>query len=108
MNSKTFSTCDISKGNFLSKIYNMLLMAKYREKDEEKIKMLVPLTYEDSPHVRLQRVFGYSVSDFAFATLKWLDTPYSNELYDELIADISEGRRYIIEELIAGEGYKGF
>jgi len=48
---------------------------------------------------------GSTVADYALATLKWLDTPYSLEKYDELIKSIDTMRKTDIEQLINSNLY---
>ena len=49
---------------------------------------------------------GASVSDYAFATLKWLGTPYSLERYADLIQSVDATHKNNIEKFIDSNLHK--
>lgn len=88
------------------KIYMLLEVVKEKNIDNETITQIGALTNEDSTHMRLGKVFGHSVSDYAFAALKWLDTEYSIKTFDNLFTNLPNDRKKWITELIKSEAYK--
>ena len=51
-------------------------------------------------------VFGFLLSDFAFASLMWINTPYSVSKFNELIQGKLPGDRGRIQDMIDQEAYK--
>ena len=94
------------KLSLLEKVQNMLLIAKSGSADESTVNQIADLTTEHSDHTRLGKFFGHSVSDYAFAVLKWLNNPYSAEVFNRLFSGLADERKTFINELISQEGYK--
>ena len=66
------------------------------------------LLAEHSDTVRLGKVFGYSVSDYAFATLSWLSTDETKELFEREFSKLSKERKLHISQLIEKRLYTQF
>lgn len=54
----------------------------------------------------LGRVFGYSIAEFAIATLKWLDTEKTNKLFNVMYDKLEEEQKNHVKELVTREIYK--
>jgi len=92
--------------SLLEKVQNLLLIAKEGITSESVVGEIEALTDEHSEHTRLGKFFGHSVSDYAFAALKWLNTPASLEAFYSRFESLGDDRKSFINELIAAEGYK--
>jgi len=89
-------------GNIIPKI---LEIARNKTSDKNTVDELAALTSSNySSGKYFTRAFGVSVSDFAFAALKWIGSPYSVEQFDKLYEDLPDERKPRINEII--EGYK--
>ena len=51
------------------------------------------------------KVFGYSVSDYALATLKWLGDEKSTKLFNDFSKDLSDHRKTGLNDLINSKAY---
>ena len=51
------------------------------------------------------KVFGYSVSDYAIASLKWINSAKSITLFNEIFYSLSEQRQKNIKILIDKKTY---
>lgn len=89
----------------LDKVRYLLLTAKNNNCSGETLEKIREYTNQHTDDYVLGRVFGYSVSDYAFATLKWLNTRESLNIFDDLIHQISEPRKREIEELVSKKLY---
>ena len=56
------------------KVLFLLELAKKGTASESELSKIIEMISAHSDNVTLGRVFGYSVSDYAIATLKWLDS----------------------------------
>ena len=63
------------------------------------------LSKEYSDNMIVGRVFGYSVSDYALATLKWLGDERSTKLFYDLSKDLPDHRRNGLNDLINSNAY---
>jgi hypothetical protein len=46
------------------------------------------------------KFFGYSVSDYAIASLRWINSRESLKLFDEVFISLSDERKKVVNELI--------
>lgn len=86
--------------SLLDKISFLLKTAKEQRYDQEAFNIIKIMTEEHSDNAILGRFFGYTVSDYAYATLKWLNTPETNELFVNLFNLLPSNRKQEINELI--------
>ena len=86
--------------SLLNKVDFVLTLAAKGEMSENELKCVESFLLEHSDHPRLGRVFGYSVSDYAFASLKWVGTEETKKLFDKYFVMLSTDRRNKINELI--------
>ena len=87
------------------KIEYMLYIAKDKKFTNEDILTLETYTSEHSDNYVLGRFMGYSVSDYAFATLYWLNTEETMAKFDELFKHLKESRKKEINKLIDSKKY---
>lgn len=90
---------------FLEKIKYMLYLARDKEYKEEDISRLVLYSKEHSNNLVLGRFMGYSVSDYALATLRWLNTEKTMNIYNRLFDSLDTQRKNEIIELVSSEAY---
>jgi len=88
------------------KVYELLKISTERIVSNDVIDEIAAMTTQHSNDLRLGKVFGYSVSEYAFAALKWINNTYSNGLYDKLIEPISDERKWRVSELVVSEPHK--
>jgi hypothetical protein len=83
------------------------LMQKSISKDynEIDIKLITSYLKEHSDKPILGKVFGYSVSDYAYATLKWIGSEQTNAIFDEHFSTLTQSRKHIIQQLIDSKYY---
>ena len=58
---------------------------------------IIEMTKETSDHPKLGKVFGYSVDEYAIATLKWLG---EEEKFIKCYEELSDYKKRRIDELI--------
>ena len=87
------------------KVYALLQIANDNIIDDDTLEQIAALTEHHSENIRLGKVLGYSVSEYAFATLKWIGTSDSLKLYDTLITPLPESRKTRIYKLISSNVY---
>lgn len=96
----------MDKTGIADKIYFLLKLSKsrkYTNADLKKVISFIPLHSDD---IILGKVFGYSVSDYAFATLYWLNTSETIKLFNEFSKNLRPERKYEIEQLIKKKLYE--
>ena len=54
------------------------------------------------------KFFGFTATEYALASLKWVNTSHSLSLFDKLVSDLSEHEKICINQLVADEVYKIF
>lgn len=65
----------MDKNGIGDKVEFLLKLSKIGRYEKEELDEVVSYTSLYSENLILGKVFGYSVSDYAFATLFWLNTP---------------------------------
>ena len=90
----------MDKNGIGDKVEFLLKLSKIGRYEKEELDEVVSYTSLYSENLILGKVFGYSVSDYAFATLFWLNTPETIKLYNDLSRDIDVKRKKEIESLI--------
>ena len=82
------------------KVKYLLISAKNKADDDNTLAIVKSLIKEHSDERVLGKIFGYSVSDYAIASLKWMDTEKSNQLFEEEYNKLSNDRKTVIDWLI--------
>ena len=86
-------------------VHELLIIAHENVADCDTLEQIAILTKQHSEDLRLGKVFGFSVSEYAFATLKWLSSSDSLFLYDKLTKQLSASRKARINELVSSNVY---
>ena len=92
----------VNKNSILDKVNFLLAIAKKGNCTGEELNEIVSMVPEHTDGMVLGRVFGYSVSDYAIATLKWLD---KDKEFESAMADLQDGRENDIQTLITSKIY---
>lgn len=90
----------------LEKVSFLLNKAKAKEYSKDEFDIIMSYTEEHTDNLVSGRVFGYSISEYAISTLKWIGSEESLRKYDEIMAQLPESRKRSISELIKSEMYK--
>ena len=91
---------ELNNSGILDKVNFLMLLAKRGQYSQEELDLVKDLMSEHSDHIRLGKVFGYSVSDYAFATLNWLSTDETKTIFNQQYNQLSPKRKQIVSELI--------
>ena len=89
----------------LEKIKYICLVAKSGVMTEEDKHILNEYSKEHSDYLRLGKLFGHSVSDYAIACFKWINTKESLDAYYQALEPLSEDWRKDIQELADSNVY---
>lgn len=89
----------------LDKVRYLLQTAINGIKGEDDVANIVALSEEHSNDVRVGKVFGYSVSEYAIATLSWLKVPSAEKEFKRIYNQLSEKRKDRVQELIESKMY---
>lgn len=92
--------------SILEQVHFLLRAAKNKDTSQKTLKIVSTLTKKHSNDRILGRVFGHSVSDYAFATLKWIGTKESIDLFNMYSADLPAERESEINNLIEKQIYQ--
>ena len=90
---------------FLDKIKYMLYLARDKKYKDEDITLLEEYANEHSNNLVLGRFMGYSISDYALATLRWLNTEKTINIFNRLFDGLDAQRKNEVSELISSEAY---
>ncbi|MGN0541896.1 MAG: hypothetical protein ACI4JG_00445 [Acutalibacteraceae bacterium] len=99
---------ELSNAGILDKVRFLLSLAQKNQYTKNELEAVTALLSEHSESMRLGKVFGYSVSDYAFATLSWLSTDETKELFDCYYSQLSAERKQTISQLIDNKLYLQF
>ena len=91
--------------NILQKVMFLLTCAKAKTVSTDDYQLILSYVTQHSNHLVLGKVFGYSISDYAIATLYWIQTNESLEDFDSVFSKLVEGRKNLVNELIERELY---
>ena len=89
----------------VEKVDYLMKKAICKDYDDNDIELIVSYLDEHSEHAILGRVFGYSVSEYAFAALKWIGTEQTVSIFEKYYNKLSKERKKKINELIQSEYY---
>lgn len=95
----------MDKTGITDKVYFLLKLSKSKKYTNDELKDVISFIPLHSNDIKLGKVFGYSISDYAFATLFWLGTSETMKLFSELSEELSEERKSEIEQLIKKKLY---
>ena len=87
------------------KVFKILEIAQKKVSDHETIEQIVVLTDFHSDRKRIGLVGGFSVSEYAFAALKWIGSEFSLRKFAELFASLSDDRKMRVNELVDSKAY---
>ena len=93
----------------IDKIKYMMSIVKSNDYNSEDFQKICSFVSEVSNYARRGKLFGYSISDFALATLKWMNTDESIKIFNSEYSIIKdENRKSMIDELIESKMYLEF
>lgn len=92
--------------SILSKIEYLLATAKGKKASQEDIVQIVSLAKEHTDDAIVGRFFGYSVSDYAIATLSWVGTEDAHQHFKQIYERLPKDRKEDVEELIERHIYQ--
>lgn len=94
-----------NKKSILDKVDFLLLISKKGNCTDKELEEIKSMISEHSNDIILGKVFGYSVSDYAIATLNWLKM-YSE--YEKVFQTLPLERRGEIQNLISSKLYNEY
>lgn len=97
-----------NKDGILDKVNYLMKISKNKRYNEKDIDKIISLAKEHSNHMVLGRVFGYSVAEYAIATLKWLDTDRTKKLFNDIYINLGIEQKKNVNTLIDREIYKEY
>ena len=77
-------------------IPQLLKVVEKGNTDNETVDQIAVLTGNQT-----HAIFGFTVSDFALASLIWIDTPYSIKKFDEVYMGLDLGDKVRVQDMIA-------
>lgn len=98
----------MENNSILAKVDYIIQAVLKKDDSPDCLRNLLSLSKEHTNDMVRGRVFGWSVSDYAIASLKWINTVRSNSMFDEVFESLPVGRRQEVNELIAKEIYKQY
>ena len=96
---------EITKKGITEKVDFLLTIAKKGQCSNEEFADILKLLVEHSDKERLGKVFGYSVSDYAIATLAWIGDDKSYAEYNKIYTTLDEKRKLDITQLVKEKRY---
>lgn len=99
---------ELNNAGILDKVKFLLSLAQKKQYTKNELDSVKTLLSEHSDNMRLGKVFGYSISDYALATLSWLSTDETNELFNHNFSQLNEERKQHISQLIEKKLYLQF
>lgn len=91
--------------SILEKIRYMLELAGKKEYSKKDIVSLKGYAEDHSNNAVIGRFMGYSISDYALATLYWLDSKESKEEFEKIYDNLQAERKKEIDSLIRTNAY---
>ena len=95
----------MNKNSIVEKVDYLLSVAKKGAYDRQDLNEIITMTNEHTDNKILGRVFGYSVSDYAMATLAWLNTLETKEAFRAVFDRIGKVRQEEVKQLIQSKLY---
>lgn len=91
--------------SILKKVDYLLNLSINKKYTNEDLNNIIAFTSEHSDNLIIGKVFGYSISEYAFATLKWINDAATLKTYERLIKNVSLNERLKIKELVDSNLY---
>lgn len=95
----------MSKSGILDNVRFLFSIAQKGVCGEDELRIILNMTEEHTDNLILGRVFGYSVSDYAIATLKWIGSDSTLKEFKNIFDKLSKNRQTEIETLISRKLY---
>lgn len=92
--------------SILDKVLFLLNKAAEQNCTEEEYQRIISYSSDGADGLVVGRVFGYSVSDYAIATLKWINKEETVSKYQELLKALPASRKMEVKALVERELYK--
>lgn len=89
--------------NLLDKVNFLLNIAKNNNCTKDELDTVKELSKEQTDHPRIGRFMGYSVGEYAVATIKWIG---ENELFSQMYNSLNEVQKLKIDELVEKKIYE--
>ena len=89
----------------LTKVEYMLEIAKEKKYSKEDMASLKSYTKDHSNNAVIGRFMGYSISDYALATLYWLGSKESMEVFKDIYDKLQAERKREVDSLISSNVY---
>lgn len=97
-----------SNDSILAKVDFLIKKSISKDCSAEDIKTITSYSKLHSNNLILGKIFGYSVSDYAFAAMKWIGSKETLDLFEKLSAELPNERMTDINKLITSELYKEY
>ncbi len=95
----------MNKNSIVEKVDYLLSIARKGSCCQQELDEIEAMIGEHTNHIILGRVFGYSVSDYAIATLAWLNSRESKDAFRRAYDLVDATRQEEINRLIQSEIY---
>lgn len=97
-----------NNNSILYKVNFLFRKALSKEYSEDDLSYIITLCDEHSENMVLGKVFGYSVSDYAFATLKWIGSDECISIFKKHFYKLPKDRQTNINNLIESKLYNQY
>ena len=91
---------DVGNSSLLAKIHFLLSKAATKTYSPTEFTQIIRLAQHHSDHMILGKFMGYSASDYAIATLKWIGSTETQEAYNSIMETLPQYRKDTIIALI--------
>ena len=92
--------------SILDKVLFLFNKSKEQDYTKEEYERILSYTNEHTDGLVVGRVFGYSISDYAIATLKWIGKPETISKYLDILRTLPENRKKEVTELVSKKLYE--
>lgn len=87
------------------KVFFILEKSRFGQCSDKDLQRILQYTEEHSDDMVIGRFFGYSVSDYAIASLKWIGSQDSLKSFNDVFSALPDSRKKEINDLIAKKLY---
>ena len=94
--------------SILDKVNFLIKKSISKQCNSSELEKIISYTELHSDDLLLGKVFGYSVSDYAFATLKWIGSEKTLKAFEKTTQGLDESRLSVINDLIDKESYRQY
>lgn len=95
----------INEYGLVEKVKYLFQIAINGLKNEDDVANIIDLSKEHSDYARIGKVFGYSISEYAIATLAWINNSVADKEFKRIYNQLSEQRKKRVQELIESKMY---